>query len=401
MNRCYARGRQLIFSKAISLLSTKDSVLIKGNGSILKIPFLFKKEKINCILVITTNGTMKRGTLNELFRLLEENGLNYSIYSEVLPDPTIVCIEKAVRQYKKHGCQGIVAIGGGSVIDCAKIVGARIACPKKSVKQMAGMLKIRKKLPTIFAVPTTAGTGSEITAGAVITDGKNHYKYPILDLCLVPDYAILDPKLTLTLPKEITAATAMDALTHAVEAYTNRFASKKAKKSARYAVKLMKDNILVAYSDEENLEARKNLLFASYHAGIAITNAYVGYVHAIAHAIGGMYGVTHGVANAVILPKVLELYGSSCEKELAQLADLISLDGNTEKEKARNFIQLLYRWNEKMNLPKSLDMIRESDFKELRRRILKEANPTYPVPSIWNEKQVEKALRSIKLGTLS
>jgi alcohol dehydrogenase len=395
MNKIVARTRQYVFSKALMVMPAKEPQLIIGNGTLLQIPQLLKKKNEKKVLVMTTSGFIKRGTLQSLFDKLQENGIRYAVYSRVMPDPTIACIEEAVADFHKNSCEAVIAIGGGSVMDCSKMVAARVACPEKSVQDMAGIFKIHTTLPTIYAVPTTAGTGSEVTAGAVVTDEHTHYKHTVVDLCLVPKYAILDPSLTLTLPGSITAATGMDALTHAVEAYTNRFASKKAKHAAREAFRLIYDNLKIAYEDGQNIQARENLLLGSYYAGIAITNAYVGYVHAIAHAVGGMYGITHGVANAVILPKVLSKYGKACEKEIGELADIIHLGGNDDTHKMERFISELNELNKFLDLPQSLNVVKESDIPELTRRAMKEANPTYPVPAIWNKNQFAEVFKQL------
>lgn len=395
MNKIYARGRQFVFSQALMLMPTHEPQLIKGNGMLLQIPELLKTVQTKMVIVMTTAGFVKRGTLQPLFDKLQGYGIAYTVFSRVMPDPTVACIEEAVEEYRQNACEAIIAVGGGSVMDCSKVLAARIARLEKSVRQMAGMFKIRATLPTIYAVPTTAGTGSEVTAGAVITDEKTHYKFTIVDLCIVPRYAILDPSLTLTLPSAITAATGMDALTHAVEAYTNRFASRKARNAAKEALSLIWDNLKTAYADGQNIEARENLLLGSYYAGVAITNAYVGYVHAIAHAVGGIYGITHGVANAVILPRVLEEYGKACEKEVGQLADLIHIGGKDDKQKMERFITSLHELNDFLQMPKTLGVVREQDIPELTRRAMKEANPTYPVPEIWNEAQFENIFKQV------
>lgn len=153
--------------------------------------------------------------------------------------------------------------------------------------------------------------------------------------------------------------------------------------------------IKIAYEDGQNIQARENLLLGSYYAGIAITNAYVGYVHAIAHAVGGMYGITHGVANAVILPKVLGKYGKACEKEIGELADIIHLEGNDDTHKMERFIFELNELNKSLDLPQSLNVVKESDIPELTRRAIKEANPTYPVPAIWNKNQFAEVFRQL------
>lgn len=389
------RLRQAGFSAFMYLAPIRKAQVISGTGSLLQIPEKIKKDGKKKALVVTTPGFMKRGSLVPFFEELKKQHLEYAIFSEVQPDPTTDCIEEAVALYKKEKCEVIVAIGGGSVIDCSKALGARIARPKKSLQQMQGLLKVLKRIPDLYAVPTTAGTGSEATAGAVITDGKNHYKFTILDLCLVPRYAVLDAGLTCPLPPHITAHTGMDALTHAVEAYTNCFCSPLAKKMSLDAVKLIYENLETAYLDGNNKKARENMLLASYYAGVAINNNFIGYVHAIAHGIGGLYGVTHGKANAIILPYVLEAFGEKSYKKLADLADLVGLAGNMQEEKAKAFIDSILDLNKKLGIEKNIVELRKEDIPELAKRAVKEGNPTYPVPMIWENAMFEKVIEKI------
>ena len=391
----YYRVRQFCFSVFMYVAPLRDSKLIAGVGSIYKIPELLKENGQKKVLIVTTPGFIKRQSLEKFFASLTKEGIAYSVFSEVQPDPTTACIEKAVALYKKENCQAIVAIGGGSVLDCSKAVGARIARPNKTLPQMEGLLKVMRRIPDIYAVPTTAGTGSEATAGAVITNEENHRKFTVLDLHLVPRYAILDAELTIGLPASITAVTGMDALTHAVEAYTNRFCSPKARRNALHAVKLIYENLLVAYEDGENLKARENMLLASYYAGMAINSNFIGYVHAIAHGIGGLYGVTHGKANAIIMPYVLEAFGKSVEKKLADLAELVGFSGANKEEKAKAFLAFIRELNKKMDIPDKIEELQEVDFVTLAKRAVKEGNPTYPVPAIWDEKQFVKVLGSM------
>ena len=389
------RLRQVGFSAFMYLAPIRKAQVISGSGSLLQIPANIKKDGKKKVLVVTTPGFMKRGSLVPFFEELKKQNLKYAIFSEVQPDPTTDCIEEAVALYKKEQCEVIVAIGGGSVIDCSKALGARIARPNKSLQQMQGLLKVLKKIPDLYAVPTTAGTGSEATAGAVITDGKNHYKFTILDLCLVPRYAVLDAELTCPLPPHITAHTGMDALTHAVEAYTNCFCSPLAKKMSLDAIKLIYENLETAYLDGNNKKARENMLLASYYAGVAINNNFIGYVHAIAHGIGGLYGVTHGKANAIILPYVLEAFKEKAHKKLAKLADLVSVGGNTEEEKAKAFIDSVLDLNKKLGIEKNIVELKKEDMPELANRAVKEGNPTYPVPVIWEKDDFEKLIEKI------
>lgn len=398
LRNVYYRIRQFGFSAFMFFAPIRDSVVISGAGSTYKIPEMLKKDGKQKVLLVTTPGFIRRGSLEKLFDTFKQAGVELSIFSEVQPDPTTDCIEEAVGLYKKEKCEAIVAIGGGSVIDCAKALGARIARPKKTLMQMEGLLRVMKRIPDIYAVPTTAGTGSEATAGAVITNAKNHYKFTILDLCLVPRYAILDPELTIGLPQSITSVTGMDALTHAVEAYTNRFCFPKAKKASELAVKLIYENLMTAYENGSDISAREKMLLASYYAGVAINNNFIGYVHAIAHGIGGVYGVTHGKANAIILPYVMEGFGKSAEKKLADLAELVSLKGienGSVEEKAKAFIQSLRDFNEKLAIPNKIEELKREDFRTLIDRAINEGNPTYPVPLIWGRDEFEGVLNRL------
>ena len=388
----YYRIRQFCFSAFMYLAPVRDAKLIVGAGSISKIPTLLKKDGLQKVLVVTTPGFIRRGSLEPFFESLKKAKIKYAVFSEVQPDPTTECVEEAVKLYRQEQCQAIVAIGGGSVIDCSKALGARIARPKKSIAKMQGLLKVLKPIPNLYAVPTTAGTGSEATAGAVITNEKNHYKFTVLDLCLVPKYAILDAELTCGLPAIITAVTGMDALTHAVEAYTNKFCSPKAGKHALHAVKLIYENLLIAYEDGSNITARENMLLASYYAGMAINSNFIGYVHALAHGVGGLYGVTHGKANAILMPYVLEAFGTAIDKKLTVLAKTAGLADDS----AASFIASIRELNNKMNIPDKVAELEKMDFAILIKRAVKEANPTYPVPVIWEEKDFGKVLKQVK-----
>ena len=381
------RTRQFCFSAFMYLAPLRQAKVIRGTGSIYVIPELVKKEKKKKVLIVTTPGFIRRGTLEKLFWEFDKKQVNYAVFSEVKPDPDTDCIEQAVELYQREQCEAIIAIGGGSVIDCSKALGARIAKPKKSLQEMQGLLKVMKKIPDIYAVPTTAGTGSEATAGAVITDGKSHYKFTILDLCLVPRYAVLDPELTCALPPSITAVTGMDALTHAVEAYTNCFCSPNTKRTALDAVKLVYENLQQAYENGKDIKARENMLLASYYAGIAINNNFIGYVHAIAHGIGGVYGVTHGKANAIVMPYVLEDFGKKAEKKLARMAEVVGIQGQDDNKKAKAFIESIRELNRKLGIGETIEELKREDFEELARRAVKEGNPIYPVPKIWEKNE--------------
>ncbi|MDV2684648.1 iron-containing alcohol dehydrogenase [Alkalihalophilus lindianensis] len=398
MRAVYYRTCQFALKMISQFLPWRKPVLLEGEDSIRKLPPLIKEREIDHLLIVSDKGITSIGLIDGFLASLENMNVKFVLYDKTVPNPTIENIEEAMNLYKSNHCQGIVAFGGGSSIDCAKGVGARLARPEKDIEQMKGVLKVKKDTPPLFAVPTTSGTGSEATLAAVITNSETHEKYAISDPVLIPDYAVLDPLLTKKLPPSITAATGMDALTHAVEAYIGRGNTEETKKCSKEAVKLIFDNIYEAYSNGENVSARKNMQRASYLAGVAFTRAYVGYVHAIAHTLGGFYSVPHGLANAIILPYILEYYGSSVHKPLAELADTAGIGETTDtnEQKAKNFIEAIKLLNERMSLPRKIDRIIESDIPQMVERALKEANPLYPVPKILYKRDMAHLYHMIR-----
>lgn len=393
LKKCWYRIYQGAFKLAMNFLDWSEPQLLEGKGSVLRLPEFIKSKGINKVLVVTDKGLMSLNLLDPMFEKLKEAGVEYVVYDGVQPNPTIPNIEAAREMYLKNGCEGFIAFGGGSSMDCAKVAAARVVKPNQTVRQMRGYLKVLKKLPPFFAVPTTAGTGSETTVAAVVTDPETHEKNAINDICLRPKFAVLDPELTVGLPPHITSTTGMDALTHAVEAYIGRSNTKQTREQAEKATKLIFDNIEEAYNNGKDYEARANMLKGSYWAGCAFTRAYVGYVHAIAHNLGGLYGTPHGLANAVILPYVLEWYGDCIYPQLAKLADIVGITGSSEAEKAQAFIAAIKKLNADMNIPTTFDFIKEEDLPTLIGRALKEGNPGYPVPRIMDYNDMEGVIR--------
>lgn len=394
--KIYCRAYQGAFRVAVNFLDWTEPQLIKGEGSVKKLPEIVKANGHNSVLVVTDKGLSGLHLLDGLYEGLDKAGINYVVYDGTQPNPTIGNIEEARQLYINYCCSAIIAFGGGSPMDCAKAAAARIARPDKTVQKMRGSLKILKKLPTLYAVPTTAGTGSETTIAAVVSDPATHEKYALQDPVLRPKYAVLDPELTVGLPPHITSTTGMDALTHAVEAYIGHSNTKGTIEAAEKATKLIFDNILKVYENGKDINARENMLEASYLAGIAFTRAYVGYVHAIAHNLGGMYGTPHGLANAVILPYVLEYYGSSAAKALAKLADIAGIKGEglSDAQKAEQFISNVKEFNRMMNIPEHLP-IKEEDIPTIASRALREGNPLYPVPKIMDYDECVAVIKRI------
>ncbi len=360
-------------------------------GSMRLIPDTIKAKGLTHPIIITDKGIMSLGLVNPLIDALDKAKMPYSLYDGTVANPTTQNVAEALKIYKTEKCDCIIGFGGGSSMDCAKALGARYARPKKSLGQMKGILKVRKKIPLLIAVPTTAGTGSETTLAAVIVDSDTRHKYAINDFPLIPKYAVLDPETTLSLPKSITASTGMDALTHAVEAYIGRSTTKQTRQEALKAVKLIFENLDTAYSDGKNIEARRNMLTASYYAGCAFTKSYVGYVHAVAHSLGGEYNVPHGLANAILLPHVLEAYGHTIDKKLHRLAIAANLATaeTPDEEAAKAFIQAIKDMKVRYGIGDKIPEIRREDIPKLAKYADKEGNPLYPVPVLMDATQLE------------
>ena len=398
MKHFLLRTRQALFSPIQKIQLNLQPTMIKGEHALLDLVDVLKEKHMNRYMIVTTAGFIKRGTLQPFFERLDKSRIAYSIFQDVKPDPEISDVEKLKEYYIKEGCQGLIAIGGGSVIDCSK---AALACVQTShldVKTVLETGRVSKILPLFIAVPTTAGTGSEVTAGAVITDPIRKRKYALSHLFLIPKYAVLDATLLTTLPAKMTAYTGMDALTHAIEAYINHFNNRKTKKYELEAIQSIFQYLLPSFLDGSNIQYRLELLEASYKAGVAITNNYIGYVHAIAHGIGGMYHLQHGMINAIILPIVLEEYGDTITKKLAQIADVIGIAGNTDQQKAEHFIKKLKELNRALGIPTSIPEIQDADIHYLATGAEKEGNPTYPTPVTWDVRKFEEVIRKIQKG---
>ncbi len=389
ISQIFCRAYQLAFRAALPILPYTQPELLDSLSAVAP---LLRERNISSVLLVADGGVYALGLCRPLEESLASAGVSCSVYQQMTPNPTISDVEAARKAYLDANAQAIIAVGGGSAMDCAKVASARVAKPKQSVEKMRGLLRILKKTPLLIAVPTTAGTGSETTLAAVITDEKTHHKYPINDFALIPDVAVLDASLTLGLPPHITATTGMDALTHAVEAYIGRSTTALTRSMAEEAVTLIAENLKTAVQDGRNEEARRNMLRASYCAGVAFTRSYVGYVHGIAHSLGGKYGIAHGLANAVILPVMLRRYGSACDARLAALAKKAGLADPvlSDRQAALAFILWIEEMNRSFSLPQGFSQIREEDIPEMAARAAKESNPLYPVPVLMDQDELER-----------
>jgi alcohol dehydrogenase class IV len=381
------RTIQTAFRFAIPFLPYREPKILYSCDGILDV---LSACKTVSALIVTSAGCEKRGQIAPTVYALKQNNCRYAIYNETQPNPTVKNVEEALKIYQENSCDTVIAIGGGSAIDCAKGVCARVAYPKKTLNSLAGVMKVRRKIPVLIAIPTTAGTGSEATVAAVITDGETHRKYAIMSFPLIPKCAVLDAGLTCSMPPQLTAATGMDALTHAVEAYIGRSTTRKTRKLALEATELIFENIEKAYADGQNKQARENMLQASYKAGLAFSVSYVGYIHAIAHSLGGAYDLPHGFTNAVVMPYVLEAYGKSAHKKLWRLGIAAGVCDGTESPAlgAQKFIEAIRALNKNMQIPTVISEIQKSDIEKLAKQAEREANPLYPVPKLMTAKEL-------------
>ena len=391
MNTFFCRAFQCCFAVGARFLPWRTPEVFSGEGSLLRAADILRENGLRRPFVIASRRQCADEHFRALQEKLDEQDILLSIFSSVEPNPSVETVEKIAAQYKIDSCDCFLVIGGGSPMDAAKAAAARLARPDKPLSQLVGLLKVRRRIPPLIAVPTTAGTGSETTIAAVVTDGR--HKYSISDLCLIPRYAILDPTLSAGLPPHITAETGMDALTHAVEAYLSRFYNTgETRALAESAVVTIFSHLERAYRDGASLPDRAAMLQASFDAGAAFTRASVGNVHAIAHTLGGLYGVPHGLANAVLLPIVLEDYGPKAYPRLARLASLAGLAGKTEEARARAFIAEILAMNARMGIPDHFDCIRDEDIPLMARWAAQEANPVYPVPVIYDEPRFARVI---------
>lgn len=382
------RAFQIAFRIALPVLPYREPKVV---SSCSELGVVFAKEKTGSVLIVTDEGIVKNGLVAPLEAVLKQNKVEYAIYDKTQPNPTVKNAEDALALYHQKECDTLIAIGGGSAMDCAKAVGARVAYPKKPLSKMGGILRVLRKIPTLIAIPTTAGTGSETTLAAVITDSDTHHKYALMSFPLIPHYAVLDASLTYTLPPHMTSTTGMDALTHAVEAYIGRSTSRETRRLALEATRLVFENVGKAYADGYDHTARGNMLQAAYKAGVAFSKSYVGYIHAVAHSLGGRYGTPHGLANAVIMPYVLEEYGHCVYNKLRRLGIAAGVCSETDspEDGAKKFIAAIRELNTKMNIPDKITGIKKEDIYELAKYAEKEANPLYPVPKLMTRKELE------------
>lgn len=376
---------------AAKVIPMPKPTLFSGPGSSIEMCEAIAQMGTQNVLIVTDEVLNKLGILDNIKQSLEENGIRYVIYDGVLPDPTYDQVEAGLAMYKENGCEAILAVGGGSPIDAAKVIAARVT-NNRPIKKLSGFFKVWKAPAPFFAIPTTAGTGSEVTIAAVVSDPVTHQKTPLMDPKLVPMMAALDASLMTGLPAHVTSATGMDALTHAVEAFISKNASADTDSYAIAATRLIMQNLEKVVEKGDDLEGRQNMALASYYAGLAFTKASLGYVHAISHNFGAKYGTPHGLGNAIVLPYVLDYSKEEAKERLAKLAEVSGLakGGETDLELAQKFIDRIREMNAKFGIPAHLEALKKEDIPAIAKLALKEAHLNYPVPRYMDQSTCEQ-----------
>lgn len=399
---------QFAVKAGMYLLPWRTPEVMRGAGSSRKLPVAVSRKNLKKPLIVTGRTVSGEGLMAGMLETAESFRLSCVIFDKVTPNPTDEEVEAGAAMFRENGCDCIIAFGGGSDIDCAKAIGAKIARPQRSVRQLQGRLKVLRPIPVLFAVPTTAGSGSETTISAVITENETRRKAALTDPVLMPKYVVLDPELTVSLPPQQTAASGMDALCHAVEAYINgTYNTKVERQMAVQTVKLIRANLLKAYADGADLEARQKLQEAAFCSGRAFTRGGLGYACAMARPLSGLYGVSHGYASAILMPHVLRSYGEAVEKSLAELYDLCEMEepgtaGNASKtvhEKAEAFIRWIEEMKEKLDIPAYPEMVREEDIDRIAEWTEEEIGFFSPVPVIRDRKQLREFIVSLLPGS--
>jgi alcohol dehydrogenase len=348
------------------------------------------------ILLVTDRTIAQMGLPKGLTDALSAGGTGHVVFDAITPDAPIPLIEQGIAFYEKHRCDAVVAFGGGSPMDAAKTIALAVA-NRKHPRQLVGYFKGLRAPAPIYAVPTTAGTGSEVTVAAVVSDPETNRKLVIADTRLVPAMAALDPSLMTGLPRHVTAATGMDALTHAIEAFVGQWSNGYTDRMALAAVGMIYENLRLAYHNGRNLAAREQMALAATYAGLAFTRANVGYVHAIAHQLGAKYHTPHGLANAIMLPHVLAFLSPAITKKLAVLAvrARVGKAGERAQVLAKKFLASVERLNRDLGIPRHLEALAEEDIPELAKAACWEADTNYPVPRYMSPETCADLIRKV------
>lgn len=347
--------------------------LVFGQGAAEKLPELLKGYDMKTVMIVYDGGVKAAGIAEKIVAQVEKAGVNYTIFDGVIPNPTNEVVETAAEQAKKEGVEGFVAVGGGSSIDLAKAVNVLMTNPGH-IGEYGGMNMVKHPLLPLIAIPTTAGTSSEITNVSALIDTEKVIKYVVIDDKLVASDVIADPEFTKTMPASVTAATGMDAITHAVESYISNMATPLTEYNSLEGLKILYKNLPTAVKDGSNMEAREQMMLGCIITGFAFSNANLGLVHAIAHTLSAHFGLAHGMANAAVLPYVMAYNAEAVPEKMVRLAKAIGLatSGNIDEDKLL-LSDALRKLIKELNIKTlSEQNITKADFDMLAEDVLKE-----------------------------
>ncbi|MCG9620741.1 iron-containing alcohol dehydrogenase [Vibrio diabolicus] len=387
--RTYTAGLKI----AALILPMPRPTLFSGPGSVNELLESMTELGFKRVLLVTDEGLVQVGIVDKVLKAAAQLDLQLDVFSKVQPDPTYDQVESGLEAYHRFHCEGILALGGGSAMDCAKVIAAKVT-NKRSIKKLAGLLKVWRMPAPLFAIPTTTGTGSEVTIAAVVSDPSSHIKTPLMDPKLVPLMAALDANLMIGLPPKITADTGVDALTHAIEAYVSRNATQETRAYSVAAIKLIFKYLPRVVAQGDDVEARHKMAMASYYAGLAFTKASLGYVHAFAHTFGAKYGIPHGMANGLALLPVLRFSLSEIEPQLRKL-DALTAEGQSGEASAQHFLTHVESLFASIDIKQKSALIKREDADALVDFILKEAHWNYPVPKFMSREECTQLLLDI------
>lgn len=351
-----------------------------GVGVVKKLGRELKEYDAKKVIIIADKGVKKAGLVDKITTILDESDIEYLVFDEVEPNPKDTNVEAGALAAVKFGADSMIALGGGSPIDCAKAIGVLISHGGNSIKQYEGKTAVKKAIPPLITIPTTSGTGSEVTFSSVITDTKNNYKMTVKSPLIAAKTALVDPELTMTMPPSVTASTGVDALTHAIEAYTAKVAEPISDAIALYAVELIYNNLKTAVFNGDDLGARSGMLMGSLLAGIAFSHSDVASVHCMAESLGGMYDAPHGVCNSILLPYVMAYNMEYCKERYSRIARAMGAEFKTIDKGSKKAVDMVKQLTIEVNLPsfKSLG-VAEKDFEPLAemsaKNISTESNP--------------------------
>ncbi|MBM4972305.1 iron-containing alcohol dehydrogenase [Vibrio parahaemolyticus] len=393
LKHCLYRSCTKGLKIAAHVLPLPRPTLFSGSGAVSELLEAISDLGFRRLLLVTDEGLVRIGMVGKVLEQTQGLGLQVGVFSEVKPDPTYDQVEDGLRAYNASQSEAILALGGGSAIDCAKVIAARVS-NKRSIKKLSGLFKVWRTPAPLFVIPTTSGTGSEVTIAAVVSDPDTHLKTPLMDPKLVPIMAALDPDLLIGLPAKITADTGIDALTHAVEAYISRNSTPETQAYSVAAIKLIFRYLPKAVAQGGDIEARYKMAMASYYAGLAFTKASLGYVHAFAHNLGARYGLPHGMANGLALLPVLKFSLPEIEDDLRTLAEKTNIN-TKDKPSAEHFLEQIESLYDAIGIEKCTTAIKQDDIEDLVDLILKEAHWNYPVPKFMNSEECARLLIEI------